>query len=178
MDVFMPGDPARVSGLVRTTFFDGTTSVLDPASCDERSTGAAEELGYGGNRDLFVVHHEMTHHFVALALRWPASTIVWQAAHGGRRPPGWRKNGWPYGGWDEEHIVNRLLRQLSTSVEDELGIIRTLWGNRVPLVLSHLAAWLRPWTEPPPGDPPEPVRPEEVCFPLARSEDADWRDEL
>jgi hypothetical protein len=137
-------------------------------------SGAAQDLGYGNRDDLFGVHHEITHNFVAQALGWPCSTIVWQAAHNGKRPLMWKKDKWPYDGWSEEHIVNKLLLHLQTGQEDDHGIIREIWGEKLPLVLNHLDAWLRPWIQAPIGDIPTPVIQERVSYPM----NSDWRDEI
>lgn len=173
MEVQFPED--KFHGLVRTCFMDGAVAEFDPAKCDDQLAGAADELGYGNRKDLFGVHHEMTHNFVALALRWPCSTIVWQAAHNKKKPQDWKKGKvWPYSGWDEEHIVNKLLLHIQTGEEDNHGIVREVWGETISLLLSHLNSWLRPWIQAPIGDPPIPVSPRRVCYPM--DDDRDWRE--
>lgn len=158
--------------LVKTVFFDGCSSTFVPANCDENLHEAAQVLGYRGSWERFGIDHEMTHHFVAMALQWPCSTIVWQAAHKGRRPHGWRRDGaWPYGGWDEEHLVNRLLAHSVMGEADPEGIIEEVWGDRLPRLLSHLTHWIRPWVEAPSHPLPLPLDPDRVSFPLRQEEE-------
>lgn len=167
----VPGGEVLVQdGRVTTTFFDGATAVFDPGSCDHRLQEAARTLGYGDRWEAFGVDHELAHHFLAVALQWPCSTIVWQSAHQGRRPPGWRRDGeWPYTGWDEEHLVNSLVCMLQTGTWD--GIVADVWGERVPLILTHLHGWLRPWVAGPNRPMPLPLRPDLVSLPLVNEEE-------
>ena len=175
MEVYFPVPSQNFKGLVKTWFMDGCISVFDPEKCDHQLSGAAQELGYGSRDDLFGIHHEITHNFVAQALSWPCSTIVWQAAHNGKRPYQWKKKQWPYDGWSEEHMVNKLLLHNQTGEEDNHGITREIWGERLPLVLCHLNSWLRPWIQGPIGDIPKPIIPNRVSYPIS---DEDWRDHL
>lgn len=164
----VPGGEVRVQGgMVLTEFFDGAKSVFDPGSCDHRLKEAARTIGYGDQWERYGIDHELAHHFVATALQWPCSSIIWQSAHSGRRPPGWRRDGeWPYAGWDEEHLVNSLLRLLQTGAWDE--IVADVWGERTPLVLAHLQSWIRPWIARPDRELPLPLRPDLVSFPLVQ----------
>jgi hypothetical protein len=170
IDVTFPG-PDMESRVV-TTFFDGHSSTFLPKSCDSRTKAAAEAVGYGTRWERFAVDHEMTHHFVAMALQWPCSSIVWQSAHSGRRHPLWRRDReWPYTGWDEEHLVNRLMAYCQRGTPDPEGIILDVWGDRLPEVASHLTAWLKPWLSPPRFPLPLPLRPDLVSHPLAEPEE-------
>lgn len=156
--------------LVKTTFFDGCSSLFVPASCDDDFQEAAQVFGYKGNWERFGIEHEMAHHFVAMALQWPCSTIIWQAAHKGRRPAEWRSD-WPYTEWDEEHMVNRLLAHSVTGESDPQGIIDEIWGDRLPRLISHLIHWLHPWIEAPSHPLPLPLDPDKVSFPLRQDEE-------
>jgi hypothetical protein len=163
-----PGKEARV----KTTFFDGHSSTFVPKLCDSRLKAASEALGYGTRYERFGVDHEMTHHFVALSLQWPCSSIIWQSAHRGKRHPLWRKDKeWPYTGWDEEHLVNRLMVYTQRGTPDPENIIHDVWGDRLPKVAAHLAAWLKPWLAPPQFPLPLPLKPNLVSLPLAKIED-------
>jgi hypothetical protein len=152
------GDP----GSVVSEFYDGRVSGFYPPMDKPDFLGAARQFGYGDRADWFGVDHDAAHHFLALALRWPFSRVVWADAHNAR-PQGWGRE-WPYRPWDEEHLVTRLQEYVMTGHVDE--IVGAVWGNRLPRVGAHLIAWLRPWIAPPAFDLPEPLDPERVGRPL------------
>jgi hypothetical protein len=160
-------------GRVVTTFDDGTSSVFDvgAAGKDQCFRDAARTMGYGDQWQRYGADHEATHHFVAAALRWPYSGIIWATAHGIRRPAGWRRE-WPYVGWDEEHLVNRLQCYVMTGrKDDDYKVLNLVWGSRLPHLAAHLASWLCPWIAQPAWDLPGPLDPERVCHPIENDED-------
>jgi hypothetical protein len=165
VDVAYPTE--EFAGRVMTVFDDGTFSILEVADCDKPSfREAARLMGYGDLWQRYGVDHDVAHSFLAHALGWPFSRVVWSDAHK-RRPHGWERH-WPYKPWDEEHLVNRLQCYVQTGQRDtDYGILDKVWGDRLPAVAAHLASWLRPWTAPPRIEIPGPLDPDAVSFPMA-----------
>jgi hypothetical protein len=150
--------------MIRTEFFDGgSTLVKEPlpvVGVDRAGTATVDV--------------ELTHHFLAMALQWPASHRLWCKAHDGRSPPGWtREQDWPYAAHDEDVLVMHLIGFLGNGRLDGREDLEAIWGHRLKKVMAHLVSWLRPWVEAPSFSLPLPLRPRDVSFPLAEESEAE-----
>lgn len=110
------------------------------------------------------IDHDMTHHFVAFALRWPFSRVLWEMAHAGSRPEGWARS-WLYTPSAEEYLVEHLQRFVACGESDEM--IQEVWGDRLPVIGMHLSTWLKPWLAVPLMDLPLPLDIQRISRPIA-----------
>jgi hypothetical protein len=153
-----------LEAMARTEYFDGSwCQTKDPMPVPglEWSGPSATEL-------------ELTHHFLAMTLQWPASHRLWCKAHDGRSPPGWtREQDWPYAAHDEDVLAMHLIGFLGNGRLDGREDLEAIWGHRLKKVMAHLVSWLRPWVEAPSFSLPLPLRPRDVSFPLAEESEAE-----
>ena len=150
--------------MVRTEFFDGSSVLVkEPLPITGLDRSSTTELDV-----------ELTRHFIAMALQWPASHGVWRRAHAGRSPPGWtRDQDWPYAAHDEDVLVMHAIGYLANGRLDGREDLQAVWGHRLTGVMAHLVSWLKPWVKPPSFPLPLPLRPEDVSFPLRVEEEAE-----
>ena len=115
-------------------FPDGRTNTMHLPSVDAPDYHAiARWAGYGDDWRRYNLHHDATHHAIAdwLGWRWsaclhdPEPVAIGDASQAHQ---------------DEEHIVNRLQRQVHTGEPDEYGQVQRLFGDGTTEVLAMLTA--------------------------------------
>lgn len=124
---------------VETTHLeDGSVSVMRPPLDDQTYRDVALWAGY---RDpwRYAVDHELAHAVVADELGWPCSWSVWASAHGvAHRSDGSPRSMSRAAAYDE-HLTNHLQRYMQTGLEDDLGMLRRAFRERLDSVTLRLA---------------------------------------
>ena len=118
------------SDKITAEFNDGkrNTFHLSAMEGDKEYRRIAKWAGYGDDWRQYGTHHELTHHWLADHLGWRYSWSLYENRH---QP-------WPdHIAW-EEHLVNALARYLKTGIRDEHGVLKAVFGTRLPEATESL----------------------------------------
>lgn len=115
-----------------SVFPDGRVNTMHLPSVDAPDYHAiAAWAGYGADWRRYNREHDATHHWLADRLGWR-----WSACLHDPEPVGIGEASQAHK--DEEHIVNRLQRQVRTDEDDEYGQVQRLFGDGLPGALDDL----------------------------------------